>query len=134
MLLISWGAFGLVNYAMTPKTKLPWIYDEAQALTLARSKHMPMLVDFWAIYCTPCKLMETTLFSQPVVRKELSRFVLFKVDVSQDTDRDQQLRDKYKAPSELPLLVFVDSDGKERARAGKIESVSEMLDILHRVR
>lgn len=134
ILLITAGTLGLINFALAPRTKLPWVHDEAAALARARKERRPLLVDFWANYCTPCKVMEATIFVEPAVRRELERFVLFKVDVSNDTDRDQQLREKYRAPAELPLLVFVDSSGSERARAGKIDSVAQMLALLRSVR
>jgi thioredoxin:protein disulfide reductase len=132
--LLSLSIFGLVNFVMTPKTKLPWIYEEQQALAMAKRHHQPMLVDFWATYCTPCKLQEKTILGHPAVQRELQQFVLFKVDVSKDTERDQQLREKYKAPAELPLLVIIDAEGQERARAGKVESVGEMLRLLRQAR
>ncbi len=133
ILLLSAGTFGLVNFALTPSTKLPWIYQEQEAMTLAKKEQRPVLVDFWASYCAPCKVMEATIFTHPAVLRELERFVLFKVDVSKDTARDQRLRDKFRAPSELPLLVFLDASGKEYARAGKVDRVATMLELLRSV-
>jgi thiol:disulfide interchange protein DsbD len=132
--LVTVGAFGLVNFALAPRSELPWIYDEAAALAQARRLERPLFVDFWANYCAPCKVMEATLFQEPAVRRELDRFVLYKADVSADSERDQRLREKYRAPSELPLLVVIDSRGKERARAGKVGSVDEMLRLLRAAR
>jgi len=67
----------------------------------------------------------------PAVRRELGRFVLFKVDVTDDTPRDRRLQEKY--GRNLPLMVLLDAQGRERARAGKI-GTSEMLALLRKVR
>jgi thioredoxin:protein disulfide reductase len=134
VLLITLGAFGLVNFALSPRSKLPWIYEESEALALARKKTRPVLIDFWAISCTPCKLMEAKVLSHPAVRRELERFVIWKVDVSKDTDRDQMLQEKYRTQGQLPMLILLDPTGAERGRAGKVESVAEMLKLLRGVR
>jgi len=134
IVLITVGAFGLVNFVLTPRTKLEWVYDEAAAISLSKKEGRPILVDFWARYCTPCKLMEAAVFTDSAVRRELERFVLFKVDVSEDTQRDQALRAKYRAPNELPILIVLDSSGLEKARAGKLETAAAMLRLLRQAR
>ena len=52
------------------------------------------------------------------MREQLERFVLFKADVSNDTEQDRQLKQKYQA-GQLPQLVIIDSQGREAARLGK---------------
>lgn len=129
ILLVTAGLFGLINFMLTPSEKLPWLYDEAPALKQAASSKKPIFVDFWAQWCVPCKQMEATVLADPIIRRELKRFVMFKVDVTNETERDEKLRQKYQA-GELPQLILLDSSGNQLARAGKIGSVAEMLAFL----
>ncbi len=133
ILLITVGLFGLINYALTPKTKLPWLHNEKQALNLARKQNKPLLIDFWAKTCTPCKIMEATVLSHATVRRELENFVLLKVDKDEDLDRGQPLTQKYHSTL-LPEVILLDAKGKEVARAGKVETPEEMLKLLKKAR
>jgi thiol:disulfide interchange protein DsbD len=131
VLLLTVGIFGLVNYTLTPGTPLPWVHDEPAALARARKENRPVLVDFWALSCVPCRRIEAQILSHPTVRRELERFVLLKVDV--DTDRGEQLKAKYRS-TVLPELILLDAKGDERARTGKVGSIAEMLRLLEAAR
>jgi thiol:disulfide interchange protein DsbD len=131
--LISASLFGLVNYALTPSTKLPWVYDEPKALAMAKAKQRPVLVDFSAKWCVPCREMEAKVLTDPAVLRELSGWVLLKIDVTKDTERDRALQKKYKAP-ELPQLVMLDGEGNEKARSGKITNPDKLLELLRKAK
>ena len=131
VLALSVGVFGLANYALAPEGKLPWIYTEKEAMKVSRAQKKPVLIDFSATWCVPCKEMEAKVLGDPAVRRELGRYVLFKVDVTNDTDRDRRLQRRY--GKELPLLVLLDRRGKQQAKVGKV-GPDEMLQVLRKVR
>jgi thioredoxin 1 len=60
----------------------------------------PALVDFWAEWCEPCRMMN------PTIEKLARDFKVFKVNV----DRNQELAARYDISSIPTLLVF--KDGK----------------------
>jgi thiol:disulfide interchange protein DsbD len=132
IVMISVGAFGLVNFVLAPRAKIPWTYDEPKAIALALKEHRPVLIDFWTKSCVPCRIMEKEVLSHPAVMRELDRFVLLKVDVDKDMDRGGKVKDKYRQ-TKLPEIVLLDTSGKEVARAGKVETVAEMLAMLRPV-
>ncbi|MBK6846586.1 MAG: thioredoxin family protein [Proteobacteria bacterium] len=133
VLLASLALLGLVNFTLTPPVQLPWQHDEAAALRQAQRRRQPLLIDFSASWCRPCRLLEARVLADPAVRRALRRFVLLKVDVSKDTPRDRALQAKYRAP-ELPQLVLLGSDGREAARGGEGLDPSSMLALLRQVR
>jgi len=132
VLAVSAGLFGLINYALAPSAKLPWVHEEPRALAIAKKERRPVLIDFWAKTCVPCREMEAEVLSHPAVRKELERFVLLKVDVDLDMDRGGTLKKRYRSTL-LPEVIVLDRQGSEVARAGKVGSPAEMLVLLRRV-
>lgn len=126
--LLTIGIWGLVNYATAPPAELDWVHDEGTALAQAEAQKRPLFIDFWARWCVPCKQLEAEVLTRTAVREQLERFVLFKADVSDDTEQDRQLKRKYRA-GQLPQLVIIDSQGRETARLGKT-STKELLHVL----
>ena len=127
--LLSFGLFGQINYAFAPARELPWLYDEKRAIGAAKKADRPLLVDFSAQWCLPCKEMEAHIFTDPAVRRRLESFILLKLDVTEDNAKDRALQDKYGA-HELPQVILFGRRGTEVARFGKISDPNQMLEQL----
>jgi thiol:disulfide interchange protein DsbD len=89
-----------------------WLHSEEEAIALAKAEGRPVLVDFWAEWCTACKELDRTAFADARVREALSRFVTVKVDATNDTEEVAALLDKYGVVG-MPTLVFIDRRGHE---------------------
>ena len=135
ILLVTVGLAGVVNWVLTPKHPLPWRHDEAQVLAESRAASRPVLVDFGAEWCAPCKEYEVKLFADPAIYEELtSRFLPLKFDLTEETDEEFDAKDKYKAAS-LPTVILLRSDGTEAARFGEpLPGADEFLRALRAVR
>ena len=89
-----------------------WQHDYDEAVALARREGRPMIIDFWADWCTACKELDRTVWADPRVRTEASRFVALKLDGTDGSDRFNDLVDRFGVVG-LPTVVILDAKGRE---------------------
>lgn len=78
----------------------------------AEAEQKPILIDFAATWCTPCKEMELVTFHDETVEPLLAeRFYLIKVDVTEGTD-DQGIMQEAFASATLPSVLVYGSETK----------------------
>jgi len=90
----------------------PYTEDTLQE---AQSLKRPVIIDFYATWCTPCRELEEVTFHQPdVVRLAEKNFTMVKVDVTKGGNPYyEELLRKYSVKGG-PTIVFLDAEGKER--------------------
>jgi len=90
----------------------------------AEAEGEPILIDFAAVWCLPCKELELQTFHDPEVEPLLaSDFTLIRVDVSEPDDERQLLQRAFDSET-LPSVVLYDSNSRLTAglpglRAGR---------------
>ena len=91
------------------------VADLDQAVAEASRDGRPVMIDFYADWCTSCKEMEATTFLDPVVRGALSGSVLLRADVTADDANDEALLKRFGIIGP-PTIAFYGRDGRERSR------------------
>lgn len=82
----------------------------AQALAKAKSEGKPLFVDFYAVWCGPCKKMEKQIFTQPEVGEYFNKhFVAVQLDAEKPENVDVAKTYKVEA---FPTLGIFDGEGK----------------------
>lgn len=112
-----------------------WQAYEASALSAATTaKQKPIVVDFTADWCIPCKEMDARTFSNAGVAAELGRFTLVRADVTKDTPSGRELMKRYGVVGP-PTILFLDAAGNEirNLRLTGFEEPEKFLDRLKKV-
>jgi thiol:disulfide interchange protein DsbD len=112
---------------------LPWMTDETAALALARAEGRPVVIDFWAEWCAACKELDHVAWADASVREELSRFVLLKIDATEETPAVTAAWEKYGIVG-MPTVVFIDSKGRELPAADRVAAVLEPAEMLKKLK
>lgn len=82
------------------------------ALNTAKASSKTVMIDFYADWCTACKIMEHQLKSQPMLQQALASFILLKADVTAINTETQALLRYFKVIAP-PTYIFYDTSGEE---------------------
>jgi thioredoxin:protein disulfide reductase len=131
--LVTIGLFGATNYLLAPKgnVALRWMTDEPAAVAASHAAGRPLLIDFAASWCIPCREFEVRVFSRPEVAEAMGRFTLLRVDLSRE-DEDPALgalKSKYGADT-LPAIRIVSADGVVVAKTDSYLPPERFLELL----
>ena len=103
------GSWALLGPGVT------WKPYSDQILGEARQAQKPVIIDFSAAWCTPCRaLEELTFHHRDVVAKANRDFVMVKVDLTQKGNPAYTRLLSLYGIKGVPTLIFLDGQGKER--------------------
>ena len=95
--------------------RIKTIADFNGALQNSGAAGKPVMLDFYADWCTYCLKMEDYTFSDPRVQAALAGATLLQADVTDNDSEDLALLNHFKlfAP---PAILFFDTDGQEQRK------------------
>ena len=113
---------GLIAYwlifanAWLPENEVAWRSDYEAALAQAAEADRPVLLDFTADWCPPCKQMLRDVYSNKTLAKRIEKHVIpVKVDLSKPNEKQEALARQWGVRG-IPTLVILDSEGREVSR------------------
>lgn len=107
------------------KSEIPWLSSLDEGLKQAQATHRPVMIDFFATWCGPCKMMDEEVWPDKAVAAAAGKFVTVRLDVDQHETEARQ----YNIDS-IPAVVFLDAAGKEVDRSVGLVSVEDLLALM----
>jgi thioredoxin:protein disulfide reductase len=108
------------------------VADLQREVSAAAAAHQPVMLDFYADWCTSCKEMQRFTFSDPGVRDTLKSVRLLRADVTANNADDQALLHQFRIFGP-PTIAFYDAAGHEHDeyRVVGYMKASEFAALLH---
>lgn len=108
-----------LSFPVTPLT-----ITDANFIESVEKSSLPVLLDFWATWCPPCKMIAPTI---DALAKELAgRVIIGKLDV----DKNQLTATRFGVQSIPTLIIF--KDGREAERLTGAQSKEAILNRLQK--
>lgn len=114
---------------------IAWFASEPEGVEAALRAGKPVMIDFWAEWCSVCKKLEKKTLADPGVVDESKRFVSIKVDCTDvDDPAIKALWAKYRIVG-LPTIVFIDREGNvlQRESINGFVSSDDLKKIMGRI-
>ncbi len=90
------------------------IIDLNSKLAQAKQQNRPVMLDFYADWCTYCKSMENTTFKSAKVLASLNNFIVLQADVTEMDKQDEALLKHFQIPAPPAILFFSPESGESR--------------------
>jgi thiol:disulfide interchange protein DsbD len=128
--------FALAVFALVPSEKksIDWQKFSEEKIALAKSEGKPVIIDFYADWCIPCKELDAATFSNAKVIEESKRFTGLKADMTKTVSPEvDALRTAHKIVG-VPTIILIDSKGNEAKRFTGFIPAEEFLEYLKAVK
>jgi thiol:disulfide interchange protein DsbD len=106
-------------------------FDQSR-LTAAAAAHKPVLIDFAADWCIPCREMDHITFVDPSVVHAARKFVALRADLTRLDSHNDELVSRYRIQG-VPTLLLLDGRGNVQKRMVGYVGPKQMLESLHAV-
>jgi thioredoxin:protein disulfide reductase len=105
-------------------------YDEG-LLSRAAEEGKPVIIDFYADWCIPCRELDKNVFRDKEVVALSEKFVVMRLDLTKQQENQDKIMKKYQVVG-VPTIIFINKKGNEEKNLrvesfiGKSEFLSTM--------
>jgi thioredoxin-like negative regulator of GroEL len=128
-LWLVWIAGMAAAHAQDTPPPIDWQTNYHQALARAKESSKPLLLDFYADWCGPCKMMEAQTYGDGRVRQALKEFVSLKVNI----DKNTKVAFAFRVQS-IPRTVVLNIHGEKVGDQVGFMDADDFMEFLENVR
>ncbi len=112
LLMLSAAMFWLAPLGGDHGTGVKWVPYTQERLSAAIEEKKPVMLDFYADWCSPCRALDEEVFGDPEVVKLSSTFVNLRVDLTKRHPHQDILLKRYLIRG-VPTVLFINKAGVE---------------------
>jgi thiol:disulfide interchange protein DsbD len=113
VLFILIGVYFMLPTQFEQGEHISWTEYSAEKFAAAVKTEKPVIIDFYADWCIPCKELEKFTFSDKEVINKSKEFITIKADLTSfHSDETNKLRNQFDIRG-VPTIVFIDRSGNE---------------------
>jgi thiol:disulfide interchange protein DsbD len=109
-----------------------WIPYDQDIISRAAKDKKPLILDFYADWCLPCKEMDKHVFSDPEVVELSHNFITVRLDLTRKKPFQKEVLRKYRIRG-VPTAIFFNREGVEEKRL-RTEGLVEKSEFLENMR
>jgi thiol:disulfide interchange protein len=108
-----------------------WQTSFDAALALAKKTGKPVMADFYADWCGPCKALDAYTWPDPSVTQEAQNFIPVKIDIDAPSNLPTVQRYGIRP---IPCIIWIAPDGTEKGRNEGAVGPQDMLALMQQYR
>jgi len=111
-IVIALTGIVLLVSAIQPRQGVAWQPYSLEAMASAKDAQRPVLLDFYADWCLPCKELDHRTFADDRVVDLSQRFAMLRLDLTRRQPHQNEILRRYRVRG-VPTVIFFNSKGIE---------------------
>lgn len=122
--------YNTLNNTNQNKLSFKYIKTVQELETIVSTSKKPIMIDFWATWCTSCLEFDKITFQDKEVQKKLEKYTLLKVDVTKNSDDDKALMKKFNLFGPPAMIFYHNGKILNQKQMIGYKSPEEFLEII----